>query len=198
MTRSRASGGPPDLDALPRPTHGAPYRIVFVCTGNICRSPAAEVITRALADATVLADGSSLGARLRVTSAGTGPWHEGDPMDPRTAAALRRAGYADHPHIAQQVSLAQVQQCDLIVALDRTHERALRRLCPQCSHLVLLRSFDASAGAASDVPDPYYGDEPEFDSCVKMITDGCRGLVSTIALLWDSLPSPDRPEWRVP
>src|SRR5665213_1364028 len=93
------------LDRLPRPVTDTPYGIVFVCTGNICRSPMAEVATRAMAGATVLADGSSLGDQLVVTSAGTGPWHEGEPMDPRTGTALRRAGYPDHAHVAHQISV---------------------------------------------------------------------------------------------
>jgi protein-tyrosine phosphatase len=149
----------------------------------------AEVATRAMADATRLADGNALGERLIVTSAGTGPWHEGEPMDPRTAAALDRAGYPPHPHVAHQVSRAGLGRSDLIIALDRRHQQTLRSLGVDPSHLLLLRSFDPSAGAASDVPDPYYGDDSEFDACLAMIADGCRGLVSAVAHRWDSLLS---------
>jgi protein-tyrosine phosphatase len=164
--------------------------MVFVCTGNICRSPMAEVATRSMAGATTLADGTPLGDRLIVTSAGTGPWHEGEPMDPRTGAALRRAGYPDHPHIAHQISASHLGQNDLIVALDRRHQQTLRSLGTGPSHVALLRSFDPSAGAASDVPDPFYGDESEFDACLAMIANGCRGIVSALASLWDALPAP--------
>jgi protein-tyrosine phosphatase len=174
--------------ALPAPVPGVPYRVVFVCTGNICRSPIAEVTTRALADAVALADGTELGDRLIVTSAGTGPWHEGEPMDPRTAAALRRAAFPEHAHIAHQISASGLRESDLIVALDRRHLQTLRSLGTDPSRLVLLRSFDSSAGAAADVPDPFYGDELEFDACVAMIVAGCRGLVSALADLWDPLP----------
>lgn len=177
------------LDLVPRPVLGEPYRIVFVCTGNICRSPMAEVIARSMAGDTPLADGGTLSDRLLVTSAGTGPWHEGEPMDPRTADALRRAGYPDHPHIAHQIAPARLGRCDLIVALDRRHQQTLRSLGTEPSRLFLLRSFDPSAGAAADVPDPYYGGDAEFDACLAMIADGCRGLVSAVASLWDALPS---------
>jgi protein-tyrosine phosphatase len=179
----------PLLDTLPRPVPGSPYKIVFVCTGNICRSPMAEVATRSEADGTTLADGAPLGDRLHITSAGTGPWHEGEPMDPRTGAALRRAGYPDHPHVAHQISVPGLDQNDLIVALDRRHQQTLRSLGSDPSHLFLLRAFDPSAGAASDVPDPFYGDDAEFDACLSMIADGCRGLVTALAALWGLPPS---------
>lgn len=178
------------LDRLPRPVKDTPYGIVFVCTGNICRSPMAEVATRAMAGATVLGDGSSLADQLIVTSAGTGPWHEGEPMDPRTGAALRRARYADHSHVAHQISVPLLKKTNLVVALDRRHQQTLRSLGTDAAHLFLLRSFDPSAGAASDVPDPYYGGDAEFDACLEMIANGCRGLVSALASLWDDPRSP--------
>jgi len=180
----------PILDTLPRPVQGSLYRVVFVCTGNICRSPMAEVVTRAEADATTLANGTALGDQLHVTSAGTGPWHEGQPMDPRTGAALARAGYPDHPHIAHQISVAALGRNDLIVALDRRHQQTLRSLGTDPDRVFLLRSFDQSAGAASDVPDPFYGDDAEFDACLAMIADGCRGLVRELASFWEDSTSP--------
>jgi protein-tyrosine phosphatase len=176
----------PDLlDTLPRPVPGLPYGVVFVCTGNICRSPMAEVATRSMADTTILANGSTLGDQLAVTSAGTGPWHEGEPMDPRTAAALQRAGYPDQAHVAHQISVPTLKKTNLVVALDRRHQQTLRSLGTDPTHLFLLRAFDPSAGAAADVPDPYYGDEGEFDACLDMIANGCRGLVAALASLWD-------------
>jgi protein-tyrosine phosphatase len=175
----------PDLlGTLPRPIGATPYEIVFVCTGNICRSPMAEIATKAMAEATLLADGSVLGDRLAISSAGTGPWHEGEPMDPRTRAALGRAGYRDHGHVAHQISVSRLQQSNLIVALDRRHQQTLRSLGIDPSRLYLLRSFDPSASGASDVPDPYYGDRAEFDACMEMIANACRGLVSVVTSLW--------------
>jgi protein-tyrosine phosphatase len=178
------------LEGLPRPVEGTSYGVVFVCTGNICRSPMAEVATRAIAAATTLADGSSFADRLLVTSAGTGPWHEGEPMDPRAATALRRAGFPDHAHLAHQVSVPALKKANLVVALDRRHQQTLRSLGMDPAHLALLRAFDLAAGAASDVPDPYYGDDAEFDACLKMIADGCQGLVSALSSLWGEPRTP--------
>jgi len=184
----------PDLrSTLPPQVEGAPYVMVFVCTGNICRSPMAEMATKMMADTAELPDGSTLGERLIVMSAGTGPWHEGEPMDPRAGAALRRAGYPDRSHVAHQISVPHVKKANLIVALDRRHQQTLRGLGTDPSRLFLLRSFDPAAGAASDVPDPYYGDDAEFDACLEMIANGCRGLVSALASLWKDLASPSEP-----
>jgi protein-tyrosine phosphatase len=180
------TGRTPALDTLLHPLPGTPTNVVFVCTGNICRSPMAEIAARTMAEATTLVDGSTLGDRLTATSAGTGGWHEGEPMDPRTDAALQRAGYPDHPHIAHQISARGLGGFDLVVALDRRHQQTLRSLGADPSRLVLLRSFDSSAGAATDVADPYYGDEAGFDDCLAMITRGCRGLIAGLAAQWDA------------
>ena len=178
------------IPTLPHPVRGSPYRIVFVCTGNICRSPMAEVATRAMAGAMTLVDGTVLGDQLIVSSAGTGSWHEGEPMDRRTGAALRRAGYPEHPHVAHQIPAEGRGMADLMVALDRGHQQTLRSLGTDPSRLVLLRSFDPSAGAAYDVADPYYGDDTDFDDCLAVITLGCRGLVTALVSLWDGVLSP--------
>lgn len=172
--------------ALPDPrypgTPGHRYRILFVCTGNICRSPMAAMATRALADATV-EGGASLSALLEVDSAGTGPWHEGEPMDARAAAALGRAGFRDMGHVAHQVSPRELPDYDLVVALDRRHQQTLRSLGTDPERLLLLRALDPTAGAAADVPDPYYGDDAEFDACLAMIVRGCQGLVEGLRTL---------------
>ena len=185
-----SNSGAPVLPALPRPVPGSTARVVFVCTGNICRSPMAEVAARTMAAATTLVDGTTLGDQLLITSAGTGGWHEGEPMDPRTSAALRRAGFPDHPHIAHQISRRGLREIDLVVALDGGHRKELRKLGADPSRLVLLRSFDPSAGAGADVPDPYYGDDDGFDDCLAMITRSCRGLIAALAQQWDAAPSP--------
>ena len=192
----------PALDTLLPLIPGTPTTIVFVCTGNICRSPMAEVVARTMAGAATLVDGTNLGDRLLITSAGTGPWHEGESMDPRAKAALRRADYPDHSHVAHQISTRELADIDLVVALDRRHERTLEGLGIDPSRLELLRSFDpsfdpsadspagTSAGMATDVPDPYYGDDAGFDDCLALIARGCRGLVDTLAARWDAALSP--------
>ena len=176
----------PSRVVLPGPIGDRPYRIQFICTGNICRSPMAEVITRALAKTTPLADGTTLGDHIEVSSAGTGPWHEGEPMHPLAELSLDHGGYPDERHIAHQVVTANLDRIDLMVALDRRHRQMLLGFGADPARLVLLRSFDAASGAAVDVPDPYYGDQSVFDDCRDMIATACTGLVALLAANWDS------------
>jgi protein-tyrosine phosphatase len=147
----------------------------------------AEVITRALAASTELADGTSLGDRLEVRSAGTGPWHEGEPMHALAQTALVRNGYPDERHVAHQIVSADLGSIDLMVALDRRHQQTLRSLGADPGRLALLRAFDPAAGAAADVPDPYYGDDAVFDDCRDMIAAGCTGLIASLASHSDTL-----------
>lgn len=184
-TPRRSRAVPPAPHAAPG--HGGLYRISFVCTGNICRSPMAEVITRSLAERTELSDGTDLGTHVDVRSAGTGPWHEGEPMHPFAADALVRAGYPRHPHVAHQFSRADIGQIDFLVALDRRHQQTLRGLGVDPDRLALLRSFDPASGVGADVPDPYYGDDAVFDQCLQMIEASCLGLVASLATHWDTL-----------
>ncbi len=161
------------------------YRVCFVCTGNICRSPMADVVLRRLADQTLLADGSTLSSRLHVTSAGTGNWHAGEGMDTRARDALERRGYQDHGHLAQAFDTQWFDSTDLVVCLDRRHQQTLVGLARSragddryLDRLVMLRSFDPRASGAVDVPDPYYGDDSDFEACLDLVEAGCRGLVT--------------------
>lgn len=149
-----------------------PFRVVFVCTGNICRSPMAEVVFRHLADS------AGLGDRVLSTSAGTGDWHVGERADRRTLAALARRGYDGSAHRARQFETAAFHSQDLIVALDRGHERILRQWAQHDGHrdrISLLMSFDPSA-PGPDVPDPYYADDQAFDDVLGMIESASRAL----------------------
>ncbi|MGH3905462.1 MAG: low molecular weight protein-tyrosine-phosphatase [Pseudonocardiaceae bacterium] len=145
--------------------------ITFICTGNICRSPMAEVV---FGDA-LRREG--LDDRVRVSSAGTGSWHVGGPADPRTVDALRRAGYAC-AHVAAQVG-PQHLSADLVVALDSGHLAALRRSVRDPDRLVLLRSFDPAADGDLDVPDPYFG-EHGFDDVLDMVRAAVPGLLAWV------------------
>ncbi len=162
---------------------GRLYRVCLVCTGNICRSPMADVVLRHLADEATLADGTPLAARLAISSAGTSGWHAGEPMDPRARDALSRRGYRDHGHLARSFETVWFDSTDLVVCMDRGHQQTLVSLSRGRSgddrhleRLVMLRSFDPRAGGAVDVPDPYYGDEAEFEACLDLVEAGCRGL----------------------
>jgi protein-tyrosine phosphatase len=155
------------------------YRICFVCTGNICRSPMAEAVCRAELTA------RGLGERVTVDSAGTGSWHAGDGADPRAEAALAAAGYDETQHVARQFRRGWFNRYDLVIALDRGHERSLRRLATGPAHLArvrLLRAYDLDAAAAGDldVPDPYYGGEEGFGSCLTLIKAAMPGLLDEV------------------
>lgn len=151
----------------------SPFRVVFVCTGNICRSPMAEVVFRWFAESV------GLGDRVVSTSAGTGDWHVGEPADPRTVEALERHGYDGHRHRARQFDFADYERNDLVVALDRSHERNLRawaRSEADSDKVVLLRAFEPHPDDTLDVPDPYYAGPEAFDEVLAMIESACRAL----------------------
>ncbi len=144
--------------------------VVFVCSGNICRSPIAEKVFATELERAGLAEG------VRVTSAGTGGWHVGDPADERAAAVLRAAGYPSD-HRARQVD-AGTLGADLIVALDDTHRRALTRAGAE--RVRLLRSFDPAAPERAEVPDPYYGEDAGFDEVLAMIRAAVPGMLDWV------------------
>lgn len=146
--------------------------VVFVCTGNICRSPIAEKV---FVDEL---ERAGLAAKVRVSSAGTGGWHVGAPADERAAAVLRDAGYPD-AHTARQIDAEQLG-ADLIVALDNGHRRALRSMVPEPDRVRLLRSFDPDAPPGSEVPDPYYGGPDGFDGVLAMVRAAMPGLVGYV------------------
>jgi protein-tyrosine phosphatase len=152
------------------------YRVCFVCTGNICRSPMAEIVFRArVAEA-------GLDGLVEVDSAGTGGWHEGDAADPRTMAVLEENGYATG-HTARQFQPSWFSRLDLVVALDSGHLRALRRLAPteqDAQKVRLLRSYDPAAGDDLDVPDPYYGGAEGFGECLEMVEAASAGLLAAV------------------
>ena len=150
------------------------YRVTFVCTGNICRSPIAEVVVADALERAGLAD------RVRVDSAGTAGWHAGDGADPRAVAALRAAGFDGSAHRAREVDRQALATTDLVVALDSGHARDLRRLVPDAADRVrLLRSFDPGADG-TDVADPYYGDDAGFTEVVEQVRAAVPGLLAHV------------------
>ncbi|HEX4689827.1 MAG TPA: low molecular weight protein-tyrosine-phosphatase [Solirubrobacteraceae bacterium] len=153
-------------------------RILFVCMGNICRSPTAEgVMRRLLRDA-------GLDDAIEIDSAGTGGWHAGEPPDARATEAARLRGVRLEG-AARQVTAADFEDFDLIVAMDRANLRELLALAPDeeaAENVRLLREFDpASADAGDlDVPDPYYGGERGFERVLDLVEAACRGLLGEL------------------
>lgn len=146
----------------------------MVCSGNICRSPMAEAVLRTrLAAAGV--DG------VEVDSFGTGSWHVGQAADRRARKALRSAGY-DISHTARMISVDELAERDLVVAMDRGHLDALRELAHRLDHpppIRLLSSFARGwPGDDEDVPDPYYGDAADYEHVLELVEAGADGLVA--------------------
>ena len=170
------------MDGMPfaslTPDESTPFRIIFVCTGNICRSPMAEVVLRDLV--TKL----GLGRLIASSSAGTGDWHVGEQADGRTITALAKRGYDGSHHRARQFDPLWFAEHDLVVVLDRSQERILRNWALEDrdrSKVRLLLSFDAEQAALFDVPDPYYSDDALFDAVLGMIERASHALVKQLA-----------------
>ena len=146
--------------------------VCFVCSGNICRSPmAALVFSEHLRRA-------GLVGHVRVTSAGIGPWHVGEPADERARLTLIEHGYDDQ-HVAAQVDDEHLA-ADLLLAADAGHLRRLREKVGDPDRVRLLREFDPSAPPGAEVPDPYYGGDEGFTDVIGMIERTVAGLLDWI------------------
>jgi protein-tyrosine phosphatase len=158
-----------------------PYRVCFVCSGNICRSPTAEAVFRRRVDE------AGLSGQVEIDSAGTGDWHAGEDVDERSAEALRARGYPAWVHEAKQFTVADFATRDLVVALDAGHERALLAMAPSAearAKVRLLRAYDAAAAddpAGLDVPDPYFGGARGFEHVLDLVEAACAGLLDEVA-----------------
>jgi protein-tyrosine phosphatase len=152
-------------------------RILFVCLGNICRSPTAEGVMRRLVEQRGLAD------RFELESAGTGEWHVGEPPDARAAEAARRRGI-ELNGTARQVTVADFEHYELILAMDGSNLHALRQLAPDeasRAKVRMMREFDpASDPLDLDVPDPYHGGKGGFDHVLDLLQAACEGLLAQI------------------
>lgn len=157
------------------------YRIVTVCTGNICRSPMAEYLLRQAAEKAGL-DG------VVVDSAGVSDEEQGNPIDPRARDVLSRLGIDTSDHAARQVTRKDLADSDLVLALDVPHYRALRRMASdetQERKIHLLREFDPQVGDRPledlGIYDPWYGDASDFEATFTMIDDSVNGVVDEAA-----------------
>jgi low molecular weight protein-tyrosine phosphatase len=153
-------------------------RVLFVCLGNICRSPTAEGVMRKL-----VAD-AGLEDQIEIDSAGTGSWHVGAKPDPRASAAALEAGY-ELAGKARQVRGSDFERFDLILAMDRFNASELHGMAPGgvgADKVHLLREFDpGSAGEWNlDVPDPYEGGPRGFRHALELIEAACTGLLDEL------------------
>jgi len=151
--------------------------VLFVCTGNICRSPTAEGVFRKVVEESAAAD------RYVVASAGTHDYHVGEPPDRRATAAARERGYDLSSIRARQFTVSDFDRFHWFIALDEGHYHILRQAAPP-RHRERVRLFmDFAAGSSlRSVPDPYYGGQDGFERVLDMIEEGSRGLLRYLEL----------------
>lgn len=148
-------------------------RLLFVCLGNICRSPAAEGVARAMAQAR--------GLSVEIDSAGTGGWHAGDPPDPRMREAALRRGYDLGALRARQVRRADFADFDHVLAMDEDNLAALQRARPADARAELsLMLSHAPHLPEREVPDPYYGGHQGFDHVLDLLEAAVAGLLDRV------------------
>jgi protein-tyrosine phosphatase len=150
--------------------------VLFVCLGNICRSPLAEGVFRAIVE------GEGLGDRFEIDSAGTSDYHTGDPPDPRTVEEARRRGLRLE-HAARQVRADDLERFHYVIAMDASNLGKVERLARSQrgrAELHLLRAFDEDARDDLEVPDPYFGGADGFAEVHDMVERACHGLLDHI------------------
>lgn len=163
------------------------YRVALVCLGNICRSPMADVVLNALLDQAGIADD------VEVTSCGTGDWHVGEPMDPRAAEVLTRAGYDASRHRARQFG-RDWHDHNLILAMDASNLADVLAELPPDRHdrVRLFRTYDPAVQAepdpgspdgVPDVPDPWFGGPEGFDEVLAIVERTARRVVAELGVV---------------
>ncbi len=149
--------------------------LLFVCMGNICRSPVVEAVVRS--------EFAHAGLVVNVASAATESYHIGGKADARSIASAWAHGYDVSAHRARQVAEADFAAFDALLAMDGTNLRALRARCPSghASRLALFLPF-AGLDTPTEVPDPYYGDAADFERVIQLARSGARGLLARYAM----------------
>jgi low molecular weight protein-tyrosine phosphatase len=147
--------------------------VVFVCWGNICRSPMAERVAQGWAAREGLHG-------VRFSSAGTSREELGEPIDGRARRVLERSGYSTGGHRAHQITAAEIREADLVIAMEDLHLSRMRRLVPDADNLALLSDFDPDAAPGSGVPDPWYGSPDGFNGTLAAIEAAMPGVLDRV------------------
>jgi len=158
-----------------------PMRVLFVCLGNICRSPLAEIIVQGQADK------KSMAEMFEFASAGTGDWHVGGRADKRSVAIAKQHGLDLSQHKAQQITGHTIAQWDWFVAMDADNRGNLLAMGVPEHRLLMMRQFESIQGESvrdenvQDVPDPYYGGEDGFEDAYIMLRDNADALLDYLS-----------------
>jgi len=144
-------------------------RLLFVCLGNICRSPLAEIVVKGVVRKRGL-------DHYHIESAGTGDWHVGGPADPRSAAKAKEHGLDLSRHRAQQITARNCNDWDWLIAMDAENKANLLRMGVPESRILMMRQFE-NATHIPDVPDPYYGGTHGFEDAYQMLVANAEALL---------------------
>jgi len=147
-------------------------KILFVCLGNICRSPTAEAVFRHKC--------KSVGLEVAIESAGTGAWHTGERPDPRAREAGQKRGYSFAGQTARAVSPKDFDTFDYILAMDSRNYADLARIAPKTQIGKVRLFLDFGTSKTKDVPDPYYGGPGGFEHVLDLIEDASDGLIAAL------------------
>ena len=160
---------------MPEPTEPKKTSVLFVCLGNICRSPLAEGIFTHLVEQRGLSD------RFHIDSCGTGGWHVGKGPDPRSVLVASKNGLdISHLRARQFDASSDPHEYDWLIVMDRSNHADLIDLGSPEHKVRLMRSYDLSLDGDHDVPDPYYGGDDGFDKVYEMLTRACEGMLDSI------------------
>jgi len=150
-----------------------PLWVVFVCWGNICRSPMAEQVARAWAERAGLDE-----SVVVFDSAGVSDEEQGHRIDPRAARVLTAHGYDPGTHRAREIAAADIETADLVIAAEPRHVAMMRHLVPDATNLALISDFNPAAAPGQGLPDPWWGAADGFESTLAAIEDAMPGLLA--------------------
>jgi len=153
----------------------SPPSVVFVCLGNICRSPMAEVVARGRA--------AERGLELQLSSAGVSAEESGNSIDGRARSTLESAGYEVGHHRAHRINADEVLAADMVIAAEQSHIDRMRRLAPEADNFYLIMDFDPQSGPGQPLPDPWYGGIGGFNSTLSAIERAMPAILDEVKTL---------------